>query len=224
MKKTIKLFALLLIISLIIGAVPIYAGLELLPRFMIGKNDLNYDKMIILIDAEHSDNEKVWGPEDFPDIEILEIQTVSNSADYMNFESFTQVLYVTLKTDDEESLFGAFEKLEKYNFVFSAKTSSYSPYPSYIIESGDVNYDGEINSVDYILVKRFVIGNYYIQGGRIFFADVNNDYKINAVDYLLMKKYITGQDIDLHLYDNYGYHIVRKDGVYSPWEYTVPQE
>lgn len=57
---------------------------------------------------------------------------------------------------------------------------------------GDVNGDGKANALDYLLLKRAVLGTYNLTeaGGKA--ADVNGDGKINAVDYMLLKRHVLG--------------------------------
>ena len=62
------------------------------------------------------------------------------------------------------------------------------------IKYGDVNGDGEANSTDYALVKRYILGTVtdfgYKNGEKA--ADVNADGEINSTDYAFIKKYILG--------------------------------
>lgn len=53
---------------------------------------------------------------------------------------------------------------------------------------GDVNLDGKINSLDYLLLKRKVIGTFVLPEDRKPVADINGDGKINSTDYMLLKR------------------------------------
>jgi hypothetical protein len=57
---------------------------------------------------------------------------------------------------------------------------------------GDVNQDGLINSIDYTLIRRYVLGVITEFPNDIgnFTADVNKDGKINSNDYVILKNYI----------------------------------
>ena len=57
---------------------------------------------------------------------------------------------------------------------------------------GDVNGDGFINSIDYTLIHRYVLGvitEFPSDDGKLA-ADVNKDGKINSNDYVILKNYI----------------------------------
>jgi hypothetical protein len=59
---------------------------------------------------------------------------------------------------------------------------------------GDVNGDGSVNSTDYALMKRYILGTineFPVQYGLVA-ADVNADGSVNSTDYALMKRYILG--------------------------------
>ncbi|HEX9059560.1 MAG TPA: dockerin type I repeat-containing protein [Clostridia bacterium] len=59
---------------------------------------------------------------------------------------------------------------------------------------GDINDDGKINSIDYVLVKKYISGmidKFPLETG-FFCADVNDDRKINSADASYIKRYILG--------------------------------
>ena len=55
---------------------------------------------------------------------------------------------------------------------------------------GDVNNDGSVNSTDYALLKRYILGTGTISDLTV--ADVNGDGAVNSTDYALIKRYILG--------------------------------
>lgn len=61
----------------------------------------------------------------------------------------------------------------------------------YRLDLGDANGDGIVNSVDYLLVKRAVLGTFSL-GERAAYADVNRDGAIDSVDYLFIKRAVLG--------------------------------
>lgn len=63
-------------------------------------------------------------------------------------------------------------------------------YQYIIIVKGDVNCDGKISSMDYVLVKNHILKINTIDGNMSKSADVNQDGKISSMDYVLIKNHI----------------------------------
>ncbi|MBR5264026.1 MAG: hypothetical protein IKV50_04945 [Clostridia bacterium] len=63
---------------------------------------------------------------------------------------------------------------------------------------GDVNGDGNVNVLDYALLKRYVMGIGELPEDGQAVADVNKDGKINAIDYARVKGHVLGA-FDIHL-------------------------
>jgi mannan endo-1,4-beta-mannosidase len=61
-----------------------------------------------------------------------------------------------------------------------------------IMAPGDVNNDGSVNSTDYALVKRHILGTSLLAGEALQAADVNRDENVNSTDYAMIKRYILG--------------------------------
>lgn len=59
-----------------------------------------------------------------------------------------------------------------------------------VYETGDVNADGKINMLDYMLVKAYYFGKSTPTDAQFKRADINGDGKINMLDYLFVKSYI----------------------------------
>lgn len=59
-------------------------------------------------------------------------------------------------------------------------------------KKGDVNGDGKITSMDYVLVKNHILGIKKLSGAGAKAADVNGDGKITSMDYVLIKNDILG--------------------------------
>lgn len=53
---------------------------------------------------------------------------------------------------------------------------------------GDINGDGEISSMDYILLKRAYFGTYKLNDAQTDSADINGDGEISSMDYILLKR------------------------------------
>lgn len=68
--------------------------------------------------------------------------------------------------------------------------------PSYAsttdIKSGDVNSDGVVNSKDYSLLKRYLLGTIDENSINTVNADLNGDGRINSTDYSLLRRYLLG--------------------------------
>ncbi|MBO5869473.1 MAG: dockerin type I repeat-containing protein [Clostridia bacterium] len=54
---------------------------------------------------------------------------------------------------------------------------------------GDINADGTIDQVDYLLVKRYCFNTFSLDSEQTFRADVNRDDAIDQLDYLLIKRH-----------------------------------
>lgn len=57
---------------------------------------------------------------------------------------------------------------------------------------GDINEDGIVDSTDYALVKRYILGISLSSNYDYSIADMNSDGKINSIDVVLMKRKILG--------------------------------
>ncbi|MFZ5988429.1 MAG: CotH kinase family protein [Bacillota bacterium] len=67
------------------------------------------------------------------------------------------------------------------------------PTPTPVVGTrGDANEDGSVNSTDYTIIKRHILGITSLTGTRFDNADVNNDDIINSTDYTLIKRYVLG--------------------------------
>ena len=57
---------------------------------------------------------------------------------------------------------------------------------------GDVDANGKINALDYLMVKRHVLGTFTMNAAQQLLADINRDGKINALDYAFIKRHVMG--------------------------------
>ena len=57
---------------------------------------------------------------------------------------------------------------------------------------GDVNDDGRVLVVDYMLLKRYCLDTYKLNDAQKARADVNGDGNVTVVDYMLLKRYCLG--------------------------------
>ena len=58
-------------------------------------------------------------------------------------------------------------------------------FPSTVV-MGDLNSDGVVNSIDYVLMKKYVLNNSIVIDKSA--ADLNNDSKVNIIDYVMLQK------------------------------------
>ncbi|NLD50238.1 MAG: carbohydrate-binding protein, partial [Clostridiaceae bacterium] len=66
------------------------------------------------------------------------------------------------------------------------------PSPTPLQTKGDLNGDGKVNSTDYSLLRRHILGINQLEGIALSNADVNGDGNANSTDYALMRRYILG--------------------------------
>lgn len=66
---------------------------------------------------------------------------------------------------------------------------------------GDANGDGKINTVDYAVIKRAVMGRYELSEAGFIAADVNYDGNVNALDYMIVKRVVLGIAVFPHRHD-----------------------
>lgn len=64
-----------------------------------------------------------------------------------------------------------------------------------VVKLGDVNGDGNVDSIDLLLIKRHLLGTYKIEGINSNAGDLNNDKSIDAIDLLLEKRHLLGTSI-----------------------------
>ncbi|MFZ5990058.1 MAG: glycosyl hydrolase [Bacillota bacterium] len=69
-------------------------------------------------------------------------------------------------------------------------TPSPTPTSDPEISYGDLNGDGSINSTDYTIMKRYILGIIKEFGVSSNAADLNGDGSINSTDYTIMKRYL----------------------------------
>lgn len=59
-------------------------------------------------------------------------------------------------------------------------------------QRGDVDQNGQINALDYLLLKRHVLGTRQLSAERQLLADIDRNGSLNALDYLLLKRHVLG--------------------------------
>ncbi len=85
-----------------------------------------------------------------------------------------------------------FRYTHKNTFVMVSEAEVYG----FAVESefafGDVNGDGRVNTADYVVLKRHIMGSYKLSDDALARANINGDAKLNTADYVLLKRYIMG--------------------------------
>ncbi len=58
------------------------------------------------------------------------------------------------------------------------------------LDIGDLNGNGELDAVDYMLLKRYVLGTCKLSDAQKKAADVSGDGKVNSLDYAMVKRHV----------------------------------
>ena len=75
-------------------------------------------------------------------------------------------------------------------FAFINEIEAYAEYDygNTTVALGDVNFDGSIDSADYILVKRHCFGSFFLDESQKISADIDLNGSIDSSDYILLKR------------------------------------
>lgn len=60
-------------------------------------------------------------------------------------------------------------------------------------QPGDANYDGIVDSADYLVVKRAAFGTYTLNEEKTYLVDINYDNAIDSADYAVIKRLAFGE-------------------------------
>lgn len=111
-----------------------------------------------------------------------------------------KVIHFLLIAKDGQNVEEAIKVIKEQNGVLEAVQNFYmSPIiDDETVALGDVNGDGNIDTVDYIIVKRNVLGTYKFDENpdtvdiSKVCADVNMNGTVDVVDYIMIKRHIIG--------------------------------
>lgn len=77
--------------------------------------------------------------------------------------------------------------------VTPTATATATVTPTSIVGTkGDLNADGEVNSIDFALLRMHILGITPLKGSALKNADVNKDDNVNSIDFGLMRMFILG--------------------------------
>ena len=74
--------------------------------------------------------------------------------------------------------------------LFAAAAIPVSAKQSFLL--GDLNGDGQRTAIDYIMLKRHVLGTYSIPEASLSAADIDGSGEPDASDYMLLKRFLLG--------------------------------
>ena len=61
-----------------------------------------------------------------------------------------------------------------------------------VVIYGDANGDGEVNAIDYVKIRKYIMNTANLSGAYKEASDANKDGSVNAIDYVRIRKYIMG--------------------------------
>lgn len=77
-------------------------------------------------------------------------------------------------------------------FVVSAENTGPMDEFDDVFPRGDVNGNGELDTLDYMVLKRSILGTYTLSADEASRADVTLDGEITSLDYMTLKRVILG--------------------------------
>ncbi len=92
-------------------------------------------------------------------------------------------------TADEQQLRDLAVKLWRIEGVWDVQADEY-PADADNPVAGDLNADGEVDTVDYMMLKRAVLGTYTIEQNAV--ADLDGNGEVDTVDYMILKRIVLG--------------------------------
>ena len=81
---------------------------------------------------------------------------------------------------------------DKYYCVWSSEIAVYGVRGEESAVLGDIDGNGKIDAVDYVMVKRSVLNTFKLDEYQKSAADVNCDGTVDAVDYVMIKRHVLG--------------------------------
>jgi hypothetical protein len=92
-------------------------------------------------------------------------------------------------------LTSAGEERNANSHMATGDTVMYGAISYTVVVKGDVNKDGKVNTADYVLVKRHVMGTSALEGASREAALLSGGKTVRVMDYVLLKRYVMGTAI-----------------------------
>ncbi len=105
---------------------------------------------------------------------------------------YGQTLYLCGVDLENESLDVCAYCVVAYEGDFLVPPASDAPSIPDTRRRGDLNGDGNVDSVDYLLLKRHMLGTFRLTGSALTAADIDGSGSVDSVDYLLLKRHCLG--------------------------------
>lgn len=149
------------------------------------KTDARYEGRLIIMFAHELPYEQA--------VAALEAAGVTDSEDSAVFYTLVSHrdspnLYFRI-TADEQQLRDLAVKLWRIEGVRDVQADEYPAYADNPV-AGDLNADGEVDTVDYMMLKRAVLGTYTIEQNAV--ADLDGNGEVDTVDYMILKRIVLG--------------------------------
>ncbi len=64
---------------------------------------------------------------------------------------------------------------------------------------GDINGDGKVSSLDYVLIRNHMLGKSLLKGDKLTKADIDSNKKLDAIDYIAIRKIILDGSVVISL-------------------------
>ena len=104
---------------------------------------------------------------------------------------YSNGIYHMLFNTDESVLYDTLLKLLLNGYVVTI-SPTYLPSSGAVYSYGDLDRNGKVDSKDYMMIKRIVLGTYTSDEKQNKLADINGDGKIGAQDYMIAKRHVLG--------------------------------
>ena len=188
-------------------------------------DDFRDDHVIVIFDRATSRKLLDYSPEDFPEIDCVEVSELmpytkaqlkemvaidevtpyeryynKNDGNYysqldIEFDTYYQGILITLANPGKQNVLDAIKLLEKRENVLSATPDAIVYSAGGDHLAGDANGDGEVNSRDVIELMKDIVANKKISDSKKYAADINCDGKINSKDVILLMKKVVNGSV-----------------------------